>query len=241
MRSSAILDALRACYPEADCALIHADPLQLLVATILSAQSTDVTVNRVTPELFRRYPTAEAIATAPLNVLEELVHATGFFRQKAKNIRAACEIIAREHGGAVPARMDELLQLPGVARKTANVVLGTAFGRNDGIVVDTHVGRIAVRLGLSPSASDTKNAVRIEQDLMLVIPREDWTYLSHALILHGRQVCTARKPRCGDCSLAQACPSAAVQEPESNGRAAPPRSGPARGVADRKHRGKRGS
>lgn len=195
-------------YPDANCALRHADPLQLLVATILSAQSTDATVNRVTPELFRRFPTAEAIAAAPLADLEELVHATGFFRQKAKNIRGACEMIAREHGGAVPSSMDELVKLPGVARKTANVVLGTAFGRNDGIVVDTHVGRIAVRLGLTPAVGDGKDAVRIEQGLMTLIPRDEWTYLSHAMIHHGRQVCTARKPRCGECSLAPHCPSA---------------------------------
>ena len=207
-RARRILTALRKLYPDADCALNHADPLQLLVATILSAQSTDETVNKVTPVLFRRFKTAKALAGAKRKELEEIIHSTGFFRQKAKSVQGACGRIVADFGGKVPDTMDGLLTLPGVARKTANVVLGTAFGKNEGVVVDTHVGRLATRLGLTWSGKNSKDAVRIERDLMEVLPRRDWTFAGHALIWHGRRVCSARKPDCGGCTLARNCPSA---------------------------------
>lgn len=207
-RARRILTRLRKLYPKAGCALHHREPLELLVATILSAQCTDETVNKVTPVLFARFPTAAALAGAPLETIEEIIHSTGFFRQKAKSIQGSCRAIVEKFGGEVPDSMDELLTLPGVARKTANVVLGTAFGRNDGVVVDTHVGRLATRLGLTWSSKNGKDAVKIERDLMEVIPRKDWTFGSHALIWHGRRVCAARKPSCEACSLAKDCPSA---------------------------------
>ena len=207
-RARRILTALRKLYPDADCALNHADPLQLLVATILSAQSTDETVNKVTPVLFRRFKTAKALAGAKRKELEEIIHSTGFFRQKAKSVQGACGRIVADFGGKVPDTMDGLLTLPGVARKTANVVVGTAFGKNEGVVVDTHVGRLATRLGLTWSGKNSKDAVRIERDLMEVLPRRDWTFAGHALIWHGRRVCSARKPDCGGCTLARNCPSA---------------------------------
>ncbi|MBU0719474.1 MAG: endonuclease III [Planctomycetes bacterium] len=211
-RAKKILAGLRTLYPEADCALTHRNPLQLLVATILSAQSTDETVNKVTPELFRRLKTARALADVPREELEQLIHSTGFFHQKAKSIQGACRKIAEEFDGRVPDSMDELVTLPGVARKTANVVLGTAFGKNEGIEVDTHVGRLATRLELTWSSKDSKDAVKIERDLMEIIPRESWTFLGHALIRHGRRVCSARKPACGRCSLAKHCPTADIGE-----------------------------
>lgn len=207
-RVVAVLDGLRRLYPDADCALDHEDGLQLLIATILSAQSTDATVNRVTPGLFRRYPTAQAFADADLEELQEAVHATGFFRQKARNVQNACRRIVEEFGGEVPDDLDDLVSLPGVARKTANVILGTWFRRNEGVVVDTHVGRLAHRLDLTWSARNEKDAVKIERDLMQVVPRDDWTFFGHSIILHGRQVCDARKPNCAECGIASHCPSA---------------------------------
>ena len=209
-RARRILTALRKLYPDADCALEHIDPLQLLIATILSAQSTDVNVNKVTPVLFKRYKTAKALADAPRDEVEEIIHSTGFFRQKAKSIQGACRKIMDDFGGKVPDTLDELITLPGVARKTANVVLGTAFGKNDGVVVDTHIGRLAVRLGLTWNGKDSKDAVKIERDLMQVLPRKDWTFAGHSLIWHGRRVCAARKPDCPGCRLAKLCPSADV-------------------------------
>jgi len=207
-RARRILTQLRNLYPEADCALRHDNPFQLLIATILSAQSTDDTVNRVAPVLFKRFPTADALAAGPLDEIEAIIHATGFFRQKAKNIRAASRKIVEDFSGQVPRSIEELTSLPGVARKTANVVLGTAFGLNEGVVVDTHIGRLACRLGLTWNARDGKDAVRIERDLINVLPRKDWTFAGHALIRHGRRVCSARKPNCAGCRLANLCPSA---------------------------------
>jgi endonuclease III len=209
-RAKGIVRGLKRLYPDADCALTHENPLELLIATILSAQSTDVTVNKVTPVLFDRYPSVEDIAGADLDELEDVVRTTGFFRQKAKNIQNACRMIVERYGGEVPETMEELVELPGVARKTANVVLGTAFGLNEGVVVDTHVGRLATRMCLTWRSKDTKDAVKIERDLMEIVPRKQWTYLSHALILHGREICGARKPNCDGCKLATFCPSAGV-------------------------------
>ena len=207
-RARRILTALRKLYPEADCALTRENPLQLLIATILSAQSTDETVNKVTPVLFKRYKSAKAMADAPQADIEKIIHSTGFFRQKAKSIQGACRMIAGQFGGKVPDSMEDLITLPGVARKTANVVLGTAFGKNEGVVVDTHIGRLSVRLGLTWSAKNGKDAVKIERDLMQVFPQKEWSFLGHALIWHGRRVCNARKPDCDNCTLAKHCPSA---------------------------------
>jgi len=211
-RARRILTALHKLYPDADCALEHVDPLQLLIATVLSAQSTDENVNKVTPVLFKRFKTAKALADAPREKIEEIIHSTGFFRQKAKSIQGACRMIVDDLGGKVPDTMEELITLPGVARKTANVVLGTAFGKNEGVVVDTHIGRLAVRLGLTWNGKDSKDAVKIEQDLMQIFPRKDWTFAGHALIWHGRRVCGARKPNCPGCRLAKNCPSAGTIE-----------------------------
>ncbi len=203
-----ILSALHEEYANATCALSHVNPFQLLIATILSAQSTDDTVNKVTPILFARFPTPHGLADAPREEVERIIHSTGFFRQKARSIQGACRRIVEEFGGAVPQMMDALVTLPGVARKTANVVLGTAFGKNEGVVVDTHVGRLATRLELTWNGRDGKDAVRIERDLMEIVPREEWTFLSHALIWHGRRICLARKPDCAGCALANVCPNA---------------------------------
>ncbi len=211
-RVGKILAGLHELYPDATCALTHSDPLQLLISTILSAQSTDETVNKVTPVLFAKYPTARAIADAPREHIEEIIHATGFFRQKAKNIQETCRRIEEEFGGKVPDTLEQLITLPGAARKTANVVLGTWFGKNEGVVVDTHVGRLTTRLGLTWTSKDTKDAVKIERDLMEILPREEWTFFSHALIWHGRRVCSARKPKCEACVLAKQCPSAGTFE-----------------------------
>ncbi len=207
-RAVKLLRGLQKLYPEADCALLHKSPLELLVATILSAQSTDETVNKVVPKLFHRYPDARSLSDADVGDLETLIHSTGFFRQKAKSIKNACGIIVNRHAGQVPDTMENLIELPGVARKTANVVLGTWFRKNDGVVVDTHVGRLATRMVLTWRSKDSKDAVRIEQDLMEVIPQKQWTYFGHAMIWHGRKVCSARKPRCDECTLAKHCPSA---------------------------------
>lgn len=205
-RIAAIIDGLERLYPDAHCELDYATPFQLLVATILSAQCTDKLVNQVTPALFARFPDAQAMAAADVVEVERLVSRTGFFRQKAKNIVAAAQKIVGEQlpPGEVPRTMDALITLPGVARKTANVVLGSAYGMNEGIAVDTHVTRLAQRLGLSRE-SDPK---KIEQDLLRVLPREKWTQLGHQIIWHGRRVCQARKPDCAHCALAPHCPSA---------------------------------
>ena len=206
-RVESILNALEDLYPEVDCELDRDTPFQLLCATILSAQCTDERVNRVTPALFRRFPDAQALSGAELPELEELIRSTGFFRQKAKNLKATAEALLTQHRGELPRTLAELVVLPGVARKTASVVLGTAFGLAEGIVVDTHVQRLAMRLGLTRS-SDVK---KIEDDLMRVIPRERWIRFSHQIIWHGRRVCFARKPDCGSCSLASFCPSAGLE------------------------------
>ena len=197
---------LEAAYGDADCSLGHASPLELLVATILSAQCTDARVNLVTPDVFRRFPDAAALARAPRGSLEKVIRTTGFFNAKAKAIRGAARAIVEKHGGEVPRTMDALLALPGVGRKTANVVLGTAFRAPDGVVVDTHVGRLARRLGWTVETDPTK----VERDLNAAIPRERWVWVGHALIQHGRRVCAARKPRCGECSLKDICPKRGV-------------------------------
>ncbi len=184
--------------------LWHRNPWELLVATILSAQSTDRTVNKVVPKLFARYPTPRALAEAPIEELEELVRSTGYFRQKARRIREVSRLLVERHGGEVPADMESLTALPGVARKTANVVLGAAFGVSSGIVVDTHVGRVARRLRFTVE----KNPVKVERDLCALFPRRQWVAVSHRLVLHGRYVCVARKPACSRCPLNELCPSA---------------------------------
>ena len=205
-RMPEIIRRLKAAHPDAECALRHESPLQLLVATILSAQCTDERVNIVTPVLFEAYPTAEALAGADRTALEEVIRSTGFYRQKAGFVQGATQALLAEHGGEVPADMGALTRLPGVARKTANVVLGVAFGIAEGIVVDTHVKRLAGRLGLSAERDPEK----IERDLMALTPREDWIALAHLLIFHGRRICQARRPLCPQCPLADLCPSAQV-------------------------------
>jgi len=202
-RIAAILKALDEAYPNAVCALNHRTPWELLVATILSAQCTDVRVNMVTPELFRRFPTPAAMAKASLPELEELIRTTGFFRNKAKSIQGAAKKITEQFGGKVPNTLVELITVPGAARKTANVVLGVSYGKAEGVVVDTHVFRIARRLDLTKS--DT--AEKVEQDLMKVLPQDRWISFSHQVIQHGRQVCLARKPKCDQCNLETLCNS----------------------------------
>lgn len=199
-----ILAVLKKLYPDVTTALKHRNPLQLLVSTILSAQCTDERVNKVTPALFRRYRTARDFAGARPEELEDLIRSTGFFRSKARAIREAARQIVTEFGGKVPDTMEGLTRLRGVGRKTANVVLGSAFGKNEGIVVDTHVGRLSRRLGLTKE----KDPVKVELDLMKLIPKKEWTLFSHQLVWHGRKVCKAIKPRCPDCDLAPLCPSA---------------------------------
>ena len=205
-RTGEILQRLKEEYPEACCALDHRTPLQLLVATILSAQCTDKRVNMVTPALFERFPDAAAYAAADLADLEEMIRTTGFYRNKAKSLQGLGEALQSDHAGEVPATMEELSSLPGVGRKTANVVLGNAFGIDEGIVVDTHVGRLSNRLGLT----EQKNPEKIESDLMGLVPKEEWTLWAHLLIFHGRQICKARKPACADCVLVDLCPSAEI-------------------------------
>jgi len=205
-RAAAIVRKLKKHYPQADCSLDHDSPFELLIATILAAQCTDARVNLVTPELFGKYPTPAAFAAAGQEELQEQIRSTGFFRNKAKSILGACKRIEEEFGGEVPADMDSLLSLPGVARKTANVVLGTAFGISEGVVVDTHVTRLANRLKLTAHKSNQGD--KIEKDLMQLVPREDWTFFAHALVHHGRAVCAARKPDCPHCPLRELCPSA---------------------------------
>lgn len=205
-RVAAILPILKQTYPDAKCSLDHRTPLELLVATILSAQSTDERVNIVTKDLFRKYRTAADYARAPQEELERDIHSTGFYRNKAKSLRAMAAALVEKHGGKVPQTMEELTALAGVGRKTANVVLGNAFCQNVGIVVDTHVTRVAGRLGLTK----TTDAVKVEQDLMPLVPQQDWTLFSHLLIYHGRSICQARSPRCEECPIRQHCPSAEI-------------------------------
>lgn len=207
-RTRRILSLLKKRYPEAQCALAHVDPLQLLVATILSAQCTDVRVNQVTPVLFRKYPSAYAFAQADVTELETMIRPTGFFRNKARNIKACCQRLVSDYEGEVPNTMEDLLKMPGVARKTANVVLGSAFGVPSGVVVDTHVFRLSHRLGLSHA----KTPEKLEQDLMHRFPPEEWINFSHRLIFHGRQVCGARRPKCQECPLLEVCPRVGVKK-----------------------------
>ena len=197
-----ILRLLAQEYGEATCALHHDGAYQLLVATILSAQCTDARVNMVTPALFRRYPDAHAMAQADLDELQELIRSTGFFRNKARSLHGSATMLVDEFDGEVPSNMRDLLKLPGVARKTANVVLGTAYGIASGVVVDTHVGRLSRRLGLTHQ----KTPVKVEKDLMDLIPRDEWINFAHRLIHHGRRVCQSRRPRCETCSFADLCP-----------------------------------
>lgn len=201
------LDRLRAAYPDAHCELDHRNAFELLAATILSAQCTDVRVNMVTPELFRRFPTPAAMAEAPVEELEELVRTTGFFKNKAKNLKGMATAITRRHGGEVPRSLDELVELNGVGRKTANVVLGNAFGIASGVVVDTHVSRISQRFGWVAGGSPEQ----IERELNELIPREDWIMTPHLLIFHGRRICKAPTPRCEECFLFDACPRRGVK------------------------------
>lgn len=201
-----LLARLKREYPDAHCELDFETPLQLLAATILSAQCTDKRVNMVTPELFRIYPDAKSLAEADPERLEELIKSTGFFRNKTKSLLGMSGAVTENHGGRVPETMEELVKLPGVGRKTANVVLGNAFGINVGVVVDTHVGRLSVRLGLT----NETDPVKVEQALMPLFPRDDWTLVSHLLIFHGRRICIARAPKCASCVLADICPSARV-------------------------------
>lgn len=204
--AAVVYDRLIAHYPDAHCALDFKTPFQLLIATILSAQCTDKRVNMVTPSVFARYPTPEALAAARPEELEELIKSTGFFRNKAKSLIGMATGIAERHGGSVPSTLDALVKLPGVGRKTANVILGNAFNTNEGVVVDTHVTRLSQRLGLTTQS----DAVKIEQDLMTLFPRDEWTMLSHLLIEHGRRICDARRPKCEECLLNDICPSSRV-------------------------------
>ncbi|MEG4056749.1 MULTISPECIES: endonuclease III [unclassified Microcoleus] len=205
-RSLEILIRLKRLYPEAPCTLNYETPVQLLVATILSAQCTDDRVNLVTPALFERFPDAVALANADIEELESLVRSTGFYRNKSKNIKGACQAIVNKFNNQVPQRMELLLELPGVARKTANVVLAHAFGINMGVTVDTHVKRLTQRLGLTEHTDPT----RIERDLMILLPQPDWENWSIRLVYHGRAVCNARNPVCNICELADLCPSANI-------------------------------
>ena len=202
-RVKAILDALRKTYPNVVCALTHKNAFELTIATILSAQSTDVGVNKVTPELFKMYPTPKKLAEAPTLEVERIIRTTGFYRAKAKNIQGAARVLVEKFGGEVPKTIEEMIELPGVARKTANVVLGSWYGIPSGVVVDTHVLRLSRRLELTKET----DPVKVEMDLQKVIPRDRWIQFSHELIHHGRQVCVARKPRCVDCSLEKLCNS----------------------------------
>jgi endonuclease III len=206
VRMPEIIRLLHETYPDAHCELNFNNALELLVATILSAQCTDERVNQVTPVLFARYPTAQALAEADINELEEIIRSTGFYHNKAKSIQSAARRIVEVYGGEVPSDMNELLTLSGVARKTANVVLGNVFGIAEGVVVDTHVKRLSERLGLTTETTPEK----IERDLMALTPREEWIILSHLLIFQGRRVCNARKPNCAICTISHLCPSAAV-------------------------------
>jgi len=207
-RTQKIIAALQKTYPDAHCELIHKNPLELLVATILSAQCTDKRVNLVTAELFKKYRAAADFAGAVIAELEDDIRSTGFYRNKARNIQSACAAIVERHGGQVPQTMEELIQLGGVGRKTANVVLGNAFGINAGVVVDTHVGRLSHRLGLTTHRIPEK----VEKDLMALVPRKEWALFSHLLIWHGRRRCYARKPDCAHCEIQRLCPRIGVKK-----------------------------
>ena len=200
----AITNELKRLYPDAKCSLDFSNPLELLVATQLSAQCTDERVNIVTRDIFKKYRSAEDYATVSQEELEQDIRSTGFYRNKAKNIRAACQILITKYHGKVPANMTDLLKLPGVARKTANVLLGNAYGIVEGFVVDTHIGRLARRFGWT----ENEDPVKVEQDLMRLVPRQEWLDLSHLLIFHGRAICQAKKPLCQQCTLTKLCPSA---------------------------------
>ena len=214
-RARQINSSLKKLYPNAHCALKYNSPLELLIATILSAQCTDARVNMVTPALFKRFKTAKNFADASQEEVEDIIRSTGFYRNKAKNIIACCKKIVEDHGGNVPDSMDELVPLPGVGRKTANVVLGNAFGK-PGLPVDTHVGRLSRRLGLS----ENSDPVKVEYDIHELVPAEEWTMLGHRLIEHGRQVCESRKPDCDSCQIADLCPRIGISpsNPKSTSR-----------------------
>jgi endonuclease-3 len=201
-----VLSRLKREYPDARTELDYETPLQLAVATILSAQCTDKRVNMVTPLLFRTFPTAASLADAPPEKLEEIIKSTGFFRNKTKSLIGLGKALVERHNGEIPDSMEELVKLPGVGRKTANVILGNAFRKNEGVVVDTHVGRLSLRLGLTRET----DPVKVEQELMPLIPREDWTMLAHVLVFHGRRICYARTPKCEICVLSEICPSSTV-------------------------------
>lgn len=205
-RARKIIARLKREYPDATCALHHSNALELVVATILSAQCTDARVNMVTPQLFAKYRTAADYAAADPGVLEKEIQSTGFFRNKTKSIIGMAQALVERHGGEVPQTMEALTALPGVGRKTANVILGTWFKKNEGVVVDTHVHRLTKLLGLTRQ----DDPVKIEQELMAIVPRHDWTWFSHTLILHGRGVCIARRPKCAECVINQLCPSSLV-------------------------------
>ncbi len=207
-QATKVLRRLKADYPEAPCALNHKSPFQLLIATILSAQCTDKRVNLVTQDLFRKYKKPADFAAAPLKDIEKGVQSTGFFRNKAKNIKTCSTQLLERHGGKVPQEIESLVALAGVGRKTANVVLGTAFGLATGVVVDTHVGRLSRRLGLT----EAKDAVKVERDLIVLLPKKEWIQFSHRMIYHGRAICSARKPLCGECSMKRFCPQVGVIE-----------------------------
>ncbi len=202
-----LVGRLRKAYPDAHCSLNHSNPLELLIATILSAQCTDERVNIVTADLFRKYRSCDDFANAPRAEIEDAIRSTGFFRNKAKSVQGACKIISETYKGRVPNSMEELLKLPGVARKTANVVMGNAFGIASGVVVDTHVSRLSQRLGLT----ENKQPEKIEQDLIECVAKKDWVDFSHLLIYHGRKVCKARSPMCADCTLEPLCPSSTLK------------------------------
>ncbi|HEX2832772.1 MAG TPA: endonuclease III [Thermoanaerobaculia bacterium] len=248
-RAATVNARLKKRHPDAKCALDFTNAFELLIATILSAQSTDARVNIVTKSLFRKYPGPKEFANADLVEMETDVKQTGFFRNKAKAVINCAKAIMEKHGGEVPRTMDELTALPGVGRKTANVVLGNAFGINVGIVVDTHVGRVSGRLGLTENA----DPVKIEEDLMALLPRKEWTMFAHRLIFHGRQTCIARKPQCGECVVNDLCPSAEVaaataspsSPASSRGRTArsatPPSASPARSRTSQSPRGRKPS
>ena len=214
-RTGKILRILDRDYPDAECALDHRSAWELLVATILSAQCTDVRVNKVTPALFAAFPTPQRMADAPVEAIEDLIRTTGFFRNKAKAIKGSAQRIVSEHGGQVPSGIDDLVKLRGVARKTANVVTGTWFGKATGVVVDTHVQRISTRLGLTAE----KDPKKTERRLMDLLPRKRWVLFSHQVIHHGRQVCKARRPLCDECGLAALCPSVELASPPASRKA----------------------
>lgn len=221
-QATRVLRRLKADYPDAECALRFETPVQLLVATILSAQCTDERVNIVTEKLFDDYPTAEDLASLPLKKLEKYVQSAGFYRNKAKNIRACCAALVERYGGEVPQDLDALVELAGVGRKTANVVLGVAFGIASGVVVDTHVGRLSRRTGLTTET----DPVKVERDLAEILPRKRWVDFSHQMIYHGRQVCDARRPRCDDCSMRRFCPRAGVAPPKAEATRRPAKKSP---------------